>query len=79
MSTAENQPGSPHFEGAESYEEFQRDNLYRELRRAQTIIDALKQYRESLITCPFESTPQMRARIDELSCECRDDYDRAVL
>jgi len=26
----------------------------------------------------FESTPQMRARIDELSCECRDDFDRAV-
>ena len=78
MSTVENQPGSPHFDGAESYEDFQRDNLYQELRRAQKIIDHLKLYRENLITCPFESTPQMRARIDELSCECRDDFDRAV-
>lgn len=72
------QPGADNFDGAESYEDFQRDNLYRELRRGQNIIDRLKLYRENLITCPFESTPQMRARIDELSCECRDDFDRAV-
>jgi hypothetical protein len=73
------QPGSPSFEGGEAYEEFQRDNLYRELRRGQTIIDGLKAYRESLVTCPFDSTPQMRARIEELASPPRDDFDRAVL
>lgn len=55
------------------------DELHRELRRAQGIIDGLKRYRETALCCPFDSTPEMRARIRELAYPPRDDFDRAVL
>lgn len=50
-----------------------------ELRRAQAIIDRLRDYRERLLTMPHQSTLAMRARIRELSTPPRDDHDRAVV
>lgn len=55
------------------------DEYLTEIRRAQTIIDRLKAYRENLLTMPCQSTDLMRARIRELSTPARDDHDRAVL
>jgi hypothetical protein len=57
----------------------QRDAHFRELKRAQAIIDGLKAFRESVLTCPADSTPEMRARIRELAYPSRDDFDRAVM
>jgi hypothetical protein len=50
-----------------------------ELKRAQSIIDGLKAYRESLLTCPLEMEPAGRRQIRELCTPPRDDHDRAVL
>lgn len=50
-----------------------------ELRRAQAIINRLRDYREQLLTLPLQSTHAMRARIRELETPARDDHDRAVL
>jgi hypothetical protein len=55
------------------------DERFLELRRAQSIIDGLKEYRERLLTCPMDIEPGGRARIRELASPPKDDYDRAVL
>lgn len=55
------------------------DERLAELKRAQSIIDGLRDWRESLLTCPLTMEPAGRARIRELSTPPKDDYDRAVL
>lgn len=55
------------------------DEYLIEIRRAQAIIDRMKEYREQLLTMPCQSTGPMRDRIRELSTPARDDHDRAVL
>lgn len=55
------------------------DELFQELKRAQAIIDRLRAYRESLLTCHMGLEPSGRRRIRELSTPPRDDHDRAVL
>lgn len=55
------------------------DERFDELKRAQAIIDGLKDYRESLLTCPLEIEPAGRRRIRDLCTPPKDDHDRAVL
>lgn len=55
------------------------DERFAELKRAQSIIDGLRDWRETLLTCPLTMEPAGRARIRELSTPPKDDHDRAVL
>lgn len=55
------------------------EERFTELKRAQSIIDGLKAYRENLLTCRLDVEPAGRERILELATPIRDDYDRAVV
>ena len=54
------------------------DELFAELKRAQRIIDGLRDYRESLLTCRADLEPGDRARIRECCTPHKDAYDKAV-